>query len=251
MKKLTCSLLLSVLTFAMAGDSQALASGWYSVGPAGSPGGSEFANECSSGTLVGLTVYAGMYVDSVQMICDDGSGGRKSEGPHYGGGGGSQRKLACGPGFAVGGIFGHDGWYLDRLGIYCVSKDYPSLSYSVSSVGGSGGTPYSYSCSSGDYAKGIFGSSGSLVDTLGLKCVSNPSQLGCDPWGDDCGANEMCQLEECEGCGDGETRGQCVSTQILCPNNVDPVCGCDGETYTNACYARQAGQNVWYQGSCW
>jgi len=36
----------------------------------------------------------------------------------------------------------------------------------------------------------------------------------------------------------------------ICLDNYNPVCGCDGRTYSNACYANRDGVTVNYQGVC-
>jgi hypothetical protein len=44
--------------------------------------------------------------------------------------------------------------------------------------------------------------------------------------------------------------GVCRSTAVVCTANVDPVCGCDGKTYPNACEAGAHGVNVAFPGAC-
>ena len=44
--------------------------------------------------------------------------------------------------------------------------------------------------------------------------------------------------------------GHCESTDLLCSTLVDPVCGCDGVTYDNACKADKAGVVVDHEGAC-
>ncbi len=41
-----------------------------------------------------------------------------------------------------------------------------------------------------------------------------------------------------------------VPTGGVCAMYVDPVCGCDGNTYSNSCVAASFGVNVWYKGQC-
>lgn len=61
----------------------------------------------------------------------------------------------------------------------------------------------------------------------------------------DCAGDLYCALES--GCS-GE--GVCSVRPTSCPQVVDPVCGCDGRTYQNACDARSRGVNVRHEGEC-
>ncbi|MBM65513.1 MAG: hypothetical protein CMH55_04680 [Myxococcales bacterium] len=50
--------------------------------------------------------------------------------------------------------------------------------------------------------------------------------------------------------GQCEAEGTCVVRPELCNRMMQPVCGCDGQNYTNPCVARSGGTSVNYAGDC-
>ena len=65
-----------------------------------------------------------------------------------------------------------------------------------------------------------------------------------------CGAGQFCDYPMHARCGAADQTGVCRKTPEFCTADYDPVCGCDGKTYGNACTAASQRISVAAQGRC-
>ncbi len=68
--------------------------------------------------------------------------------------------------------------------------------------------------------------------------------------GGTCAADEYCGYAGTVSCGAGDGLGTCTARPSGCSRVYDPVCGCDGRDYSNACIANLNGTDVSYSGIC-
>jgi hypothetical protein len=61
----------------------------------------------------------------------------------------------------------------------------------------------------------------------------------------DCLERDFCEFEDCS-----KTIGVCVEVPQICFTLYDPVCGCDGVTYSNDCVRRMSKISKDYDGEC-
>jgi hypothetical protein len=74
-----------------------------------------------------------------------------------------------------------------------------------------------------------------------------PKEKKCGPFpGGTCGTGEVCNLKNCLLGGSGT----CMKKPSYCAAIYDPVCGCDGKTYSSDCERLKAGVPLNYKGAC-
>lgn len=78
--------------------------------------------------------------------------------------------------------------------------------------------------------------------TVGRACGSR----GMQP----CAEGEYCAFPAGANCGRSDAPGTCARKTEVCTRQYQPVCGCDGVTYGNACTAASAGVSVEFSGAC-
>ena len=80
-------------------------------------------------------------------------------------------------------------------------------------------------------------------------CDGTP--IGCGGWlGLTCTDDEYCAYEVGQYCGAADASAICRQRPDACDSVYEPVCGCDGQGYSNACEAAMAGTGVHSAGQC-
>lgn len=113
-----------------------------------------------------------------------------------------------------------------------------------------------YTVHGGTYAIRLLDGLNPASLVLNLSCNSGTCAARRQP-GETCGEGEGMQCDqglacvfESGACNASEAPARCQVVPDECPKSYAPVCGCNGETWGNACFAYQAGVSILHDGDC-
>lgn len=106
-------------------------------------------------------------------------------------------------------------------------------------------------CDGKTYDNDCFAAAAGVSVAAKGKCESESGPVSCGGIaGGTCDEGEFCNYPIANQCGKLDGAGTCVAKPKVCTKIYSPVCGCDENTYSNACLAQAAGVSVSYQGEC-
>ncbi len=105
------------------------------------------------------------------------------------------------------------------------------------------------------YYDPVCGCDGKTYDnacSAAMRGMSVARKGACEPLPAVCNDNEDCSLNHycLKSVGECEGDGNCKRKPHVCIEIYDPVCGCDGKTYPNECFAAVAGVSVSHEEEC-
>jgi hypothetical protein len=122
----------------------------------------------------------------------------------------------------------------------CAPKGSGACTKDLKPVCGCDGKTYNNLC--------LAASAGVSVETQGA-CAGSGQTCG-GLLGKTCPSGQYCNFPIKTMCGSGDQTGSCDTIPQACADLHSPVCGCDGKTYSNSCFASIAGSSVRTTGAC-
>jgi Kazal-type serine protease inhibitor domain len=137
-----------------------------------------------------------------------------------------------------------------KAGDFCGAADAPgtctvkpdACTLQLDPVCGCDDKTYSNACAAASAGVGVSSNGACASQTLGKTCGTRG--------GVTCGESEYCAFSIANACGTFDAGATCVARPTKCTREVMPVCGCDGQTYSNKCNAAAAGTAVSSVGVC-